>query len=461
MFEQDAGSRVLVVDDEENIRHYLRLLLEREGFTVATAATAEEGLRVASSFSPVLILCDVRMPGGFDGLGLLERIRELPMDCDVIMMSAYGSRETAIEAVQRGAYDYIEKPIQRDDLVLVLLKFFERERLRRENRRLKAALRGEAAEDGLIASAESMQKVLQKAHKVAPFPSTVLISGESGTGKELLARLIHRRSERQDGPFVAVNCGSIPDNLLESELFGHAKGAFTGAHKERIGLFEAADKGTLFLDEVSELPHPLQVKLLRVLQEGALRRLGETTMRSVEVRIVAATNRNLQEEVDAGHFRKDLYYRLNVVSLALPPLRERREDIPALVDAYIERFNARFGTSIQGATPEVMRCLMTFSWPGNVRQLKNVIESAIVLEEGSHLSLPSLPAEFSNAHAPSPLTRLLSDEELSIKKACREIEAYLIRQALAKTDGNRTAASRLLEISHRALLYKIKEYEIP
>lgn len=455
--------RILIVDDEENVRHYLQLLLKREGYCIEVAPHADDAIKKINSFDPDLLLCDVRMPGDMDGLDLLDLLQQRAERCEVIMMSAYGSRDLALKAVQRGAYDYISKPIDREDLILTLHKLFERERLRRENRRLRAALDQTHHEDGIVASSKGMSEILNDARKVATFPTTVLIQGENGTGKELLARFIYRRSPRADAPFIPVNCGSIPGELFESQLFGHKRGAFTGAHEEHVGLFEEADGGTLFLDEIAELPQPLQVKLLRVLQENRIRRLGENVERNVDVRIIAATNRDLKQEVEAGRFREDLYYRLKVFMLSIPPLRERKEDIPALVEFYIEQFNARFGTSIEEVEPDVMRLFMQFSWDGNVRQLKHTIESAIILSDSHRLTVSSLSDELRTQSAD---TTHISDvdavsiDTFSIKKATKELEIRLIHKALRETGGNRTAAAKLLELSHRALLYKIKEYGV-
>lgn len=463
MHKPSSRTRILIIDDEESIRHYLKLLLEREDFVVATAENGEEGLKRVEGREFDIILCDIRMPQ-LDGPGFLEEFRKRPAPGEVIMMSAYGSRDTALEAVRRGAYDYVDKPIQRDTLLLAIHKLLEREKLRQENQRLQIALMDGYEDEGIIGCSESLKQVLTMARKVAKFPSTVLVTGENGTGKELIARAVHRWSDRHNAEFIAVNCGSIPDNLLESELFGHAKGAFTGAHKEHIGLFEAAHQGTLFLDEVAEIPLPLQVKLLRALQEGEIRRVGETHPREVDVRIIAATNRDLTEEVESGRFREDLFYRLHVVSLEVPPLRERREDIPLLLDFYIKRVNACFGTSLEGVAPEAMRALMNYEWRGNVRELKNAVEQAAVLVDSNQLTLEALPPSIRSAEEgddgnPSELLHWLGGE-LSIKQSSKKLERILIRMALDKTGGNRSAAARLLEISHRALLYKMKDYEI-
>jgi len=448
--------RVLVVDDEENIRHMLQLILRRAGYEVESAVDGEAALDVLARSSFDVVLADLRMPR-LDGLGLLAQMQERSLPATVIVMSAYGSNETAIEAMKRGAYDYLNKPFAADEVVLVLRKAEERERLKAENQRLLSQIRREYSFQNVIARSPRMQEIFRTCEKIAEYKSTVLLHGESGTGKELIARAVHYSSQRAAQPFVAVNCGAIPENLLESELFGHVKGSFTGAIRDKKGLFEEADGGTLFLDEIGELPLALQVKLLRVLQEEEVRRVGATRATKINVRIVAATIRDLTAEVSAGRFREDLYYRLNVLPLRLPPLRERREDIPLLVQHFLEKHNGRLGTDVRVVEPAALKLLVEGAWPGNVRELENTIERALVLSEDGRITVDSLPEKLREARPPA---RLLADDELSIKRATRLIEEELIRRALTKTRGNRTAASKLLEISHRALLYKIKRYQV-
>jgi two-component system response regulator AtoC len=465
--------RVLVVDDEENLRHMLQILLRREGYEAVGASSVEAAIGELELHPFDVILVDLRMPGR-PGLELVDEVRKRHLGTTVVVMTAYGSKEVAIEAMKRGAYDYLSKPFEADELVLLLRKAEERERLFNENQTLRRQLSagGHQVETGLgdmVAKSARMTELFRTLRKIAEFKTTVLVGGESGTGKELVARALHRCSPRRDEPFIAVNCGAIPAPLLESELFGHRKGAFTDANRDRRGLFEEANGGTLFLDEIGELPLALQVKLLRVLQEEEIRRLGDTQDIAIDVRIVAATARDLAAEVARGGFREDLYYRLNVVALHLPALRERREDIPLLVTHFIERMNARMGLAIVGALPEAMRLLVEYDWPGNVRELENTIERAMVLTESSHLEVDGLPDKVrgltrhvrktaAEGHEIAPGGS--DDGDLSIKRASRRAEEDLIRRALAKTGGNRTRAAELLEISHRALLYKIKEYGI-
>ncbi len=449
--------RVLVVDDEENLRLVVRTFLKREGYEVEVAATGEDALALVETFGPDVILTDVRMPK-MGGLDLLSTLKAKGNDCTVIVMSAYGNVDLALEAMKAGAYDYIQKPFKAEEVVLTLRKAEEREALRRENRALRQEIRKENLFEDLLAKSPPMQAIFKTVTKIADYKTTALITGESGVGKELIARAIHRKSTRRGGPFIAVNCGAIPETLLESELFGYRKGAFTDASADRIGLFEQATHGTLLLDEIGELPLPLQVKLLRVLQEETIRRLGDTKDVKIDVRILAATHRDLQAETKAGRFREDLFYRINVLPIAVPPLRERREDIPLLIDHFVSRNNARFGTHIHGVDTEARRLLMEYPWPGNVRELENTIERAMVLAEKDTIGADDLPERVREAKDPIQLH--LTSGELSIKKTARVIEEILIRRALTKTKGNRTRAAEVLEISHRALLYKIKDYHI-
>ncbi len=449
---------VLVIDDEAGVRRTVSLLLEDEGYAVNTAADGREGLKKALDDPTDLILCDVRMPQ-MDGLNFLDEYRKEGGDGLVVMMTAYGSEDLAVEAMQRGAYDYIAKPFAPNEVVLVLKKAEEREKLWREVVRLRDQVSAERRHSDIVAKSAGMSAAIDLADKVARHRSTVLITGASGTGKELIASLIHTSSPRADGPFVPVNCGAIPDNLLESELFGHAKGAFTGAAGARAGLFEEANGGTLFLDEIGELPQALQVKLLRALQEGEIRRVGESKPREVDVRIIAATSRDLEREVREGRFRSDLYYRINVVHIHLPPLQHRPEDIPPLVRHFVSRFNKALGLQITGFDPAAMKHLLAYSWPGNVRELENVVERAMVLADGPTMDSEKLAEAIRNPDSAfGRPAENLSEDELSVKKRTAELERHLIARALEVTEGNRTRAASILELSYRALLYKIREY---
>jgi two-component system response regulator AtoC len=449
--------RVLVVDDEENIRIVLHTLLKKHGYEVEVADGGEAALALVDKFDPDVILTDVRMPK-MGGLDLLATLKAKQHPATVIVMSAYGNVDLAIEAMKAGAYDYVGKPFKPDEVILALRKAEEREALSRENRALKEQIRQESQFESILAKSAPMVEVFRTISKIADYKTTVLIAGESGVGKELVAKAIHARSTRKNAAFVAINCGAIPENLLESELFGHRKGAFTDATTDRRGLFEEATDGTLFLDEIGELPLNLQVKLLRVLQEETIRRLGDTKDVKVDVRIIAATNRDLAAEVKAGRFREDLYYRINVLPITLPPLRTRREDINLLIDHFIARNNLRLGTKIRGVGNEARKLLLEYAWPGNVRELENTIERAMVLSDHDVLETSDLPDRIRDAL--DPVQVQLASGELSIKKTAAAIEEILIRRALQKTKGNRTRAAEVLEISHRALLYKIKDYKI-
>ncbi|CAN5827009.1 sigma-54 dependent transcriptional regulator [soil metagenome] len=445
---------VLVIDDEPGLRHTLQLILGDEGLAVRTASDGEEGLRLALAEPPDLVLCDIRMPR-LDGLGFVQRYREAGGEALVIMMSAYGTMETAVEAMRLGAYDYISKPFNADEVILAVRKAAERESLRREVRRLRTAVGETAGFEQVIGRSAGFREVLQLAARVAPYPTSVLITGESGTGKEAIARSLHRASPRSVRPFVAVNCGAIPENLLESELFGHEKGAFTGAERAREGLFAEADGGTIFLDEIGEMPFALQVKLLRVLQERTVRPIGGGEERVVDVRVVAATSRDLVEEVTGGRFREDLFYRINVIHLHLPPLRTRPEDVALLAEHFLAIHSKRLAIDSEPLPKSMFAVLARYTWPGNVRELENVIERALILSGGS-LEEAHLPPHVRSSQAPFEVAA--DHDDLSVKRRLPALERELIVRALEKTGGNRTRAAEILDLSTRALSYKVQEY---
>ena len=455
-----APRRLLVIDDESNMRHMLAAMLKNSGYSVDTASEGLEGMKMLERSFYDFILCDIKMPK-MDGMTFLKTAGDLVKHSTVIMMSAYGTVETAIEAMKLGAYDYISKPFKSDEVTLTLKKAEERERLKKENNFLRERIRNIQADnrfDRMVGQSKAMQTVFGLAKKVARHNTTVLITGESGTGKELIARGIHYYSERADGRLVPVNCGGIPENLLESEMFGYKKGAFTGADRDKVGLFEAAEGGTLFLDEIGELPLSLQVKLLRVLQESEVRPVGDPKTHKVDVRVITATAKNLEAEMRKGTFREDLFYRLNVMQIHLPPLRERTEDILPLCQLFIERFNGELQKNITSISPGAMSHLMNHPWPGNVRELENVIQRAVVLAEQDALLPEYLPGSVVTGLENGHLDTLF--EGFSLKEAQRSLEKKLIVKALTETGGNRTRAARLLEISHPSLLSKIKSYGI-
>ena len=452
------GLKVLVIDDEPGFLQMLQVILSRAGYKATTVTSAEEALSLVERKGYDLCLCDLKMPG-MDGLGFLSELKNRGIQITVIMMSAYGSHETAIDAMKSGAYDYISKPFQSDEIVLTLRKAEEREQLRRENRELKSRVGREVTGSAIVFKSDGMQKVVDTAKRIASYRTTVLITGESGTGKELVAHLIHQASPRSKARFTPVNCGAIPEGLMESEFFGHVKGAFTDAYGNKRGLIESANGGTLFMDEVGELSLQLQVKLLRFLQEGEVRRLGDTRAQKVDVRIVAATARDLAADVKGDRFREDLYYRLNVVPIRIPSLMERPEDIPVLTDHFLKRTCDRLEINRSLTIgPEAMRMLMSYHWPGNVRELENVIERAVVLTDTPEIGPEVLPEAVREGEDGAGPSAMLNLSGLSVKRNRRTMEKTLIVRALEATGGNRTRSAKLLEISHRALLYKLKEY---
>jgi len=460
MDNKPAQKRLLVIDDEENMRHMLISLLGKSGYLVDTASDGYEGLQMIDRNQYDFILCDIKMPR-IDGMEFLRSACDKIADTTVIMMSAYGTIDIAVKAMKLGAYDYISKPFKTDEIYLALKKAEERESLKKENFQLKERIQRIKENynfGNMVAKSRVMQSIFSLSAKVAKYDTTVLIYGASGTGKELVARGIHFSGNRSKNAFVPVNCGGIPENLLESELFGYKKGAFTGAVKDKIGLFEEASGGTIFLDEIGEMPLSLQVKLLRVLQENEIRPVGDSKPKKVDVRVLAATSKNLEQEIKKGAFREDLFYRLNVLPINLPPLRERNEDIPLLCNHFINQFNNRLHKNIIGIAPAAMSLLLKHNWPGNVRELENVIERAIVLAEDKLLAPENFPSLLGERKGTDQIDKIF--EEYSLKHAQKDLEKMLIRKALTKTQGNRTKASQLLEISHPSLLSKIKAYNI-
>jgi two-component system NtrC family response regulator len=447
---------IVVVDDDSSVRRVLKMQLEEAGYEVALAGDGEEAQALIDERRPKLVITDLRMPCA-DGLDLLRHISEGQQETTVIIITAFASVDTAVAAMKAGAYDYISKPIDYDALVLAVHRAMERQNLIEEVRNLRSALDGRYGFENIVGRSKSLLRVLEQASRVAQHDSTVLIQGETGTGKELLARAIHHNSRRLSQPFVTINCGAIPKELIESELFGYTRGAFSGAVTAKPGRIEMADGGTLFLDEVGELSVDMQVKLLRLLQHGEIDKLGSTGTRSVNVRVIAATNRNLQAMIEDGAFRDDLYYRLAVVPLMLPPLRERRDDIPELVQFLFRKHKDRHGLAGLRLTPSVVSHLSRHRWPGNIRQLENVIERLVVLAVGDDITEADLPDEF-RIHAQQRDSFLLELPEEGI--SLEAVERELLVRALEKFNWNQTQAARYLDISRRTLIYRMEKHRL-
>ena len=448
------GVSVLLVEDEIAQRQLIAEILGREGHEIREVGTVDEALQSISDVVPDLILCDWRMPGR-DGGDLLDDVRRRALGCAFIVMTAYGSIAHAVDAIRRGADDYLGKPFEREALLLAVQRVLRTRRLERENRELREAVREGDGFGELIGRSQPMRALYRTIEKVGATDATVLVVGESGTGKELVARNLHRASRRADRSFVAVNCAAIPDTLIESELFGHEKGSFTGAHRRREGRFEEADGGTLFLDEIASMPLPLQATLLRVLQERRFTRVGGSGEVESDVRVIAASNRDLPALVNEGTFREDLFYRLNVISIELPPLRDRMEDVPLLAANFLDQASARHGAEIRSLSPEVLRILMEHGWPGNVRELANAVERLVLLAEDGRPSIEDLPAELRRSAAGKygcpfslPADGLIWEQ----------VERGLIAQALKRSRGNRAAAARLLGLSYKAFLYRLEKF---
>ncbi len=450
---------MLVVDDEPGMREFLSICLSRAGHEVRTAESGAEGIRVLEEHPDIdVVITDLTMPG-ISGMEVLRHACALPHPPSVVMITAFATAETAIEAMKVGAYDYLTKPFKVDEIQVVTRRAIERQNLSRENRRLREQLRGVGHLDKMVGKSPAMLKVFELTRRVAPTRTNVLIRGESGTGKELVARALHSLSDRADGPFVAVNCGAIPESLMESELFGHVRGAFTGANQERQGMFAAAEGGTLFLDEVGELPVATQVRLLRALQERKVRPVGSNAEIEVDCRVVAATNRDLEAAIEAGEFRQDLYFRLNVVTIHLPPLRRRPDDIPVLVQRAFERFNAEAGRQLEGIEPAAMDWLLQHAYPGNVRELENIIERAVTLESGRRLSSQHFPPLSPHREGSSPSTGL-PPGGIDLDRELADLERHLIVAALDEAGGVRKKAAALLHISLRSLRYRLEKLGI-
>src|SRR6516225_5765949 len=452
---------ILIVEDEAKMRRLLELNLGEDGFTTFSAEDAETGLKLLRQNPIDLVLTDLKLPG-MNGLEFLQAVKRQNAALPVVVMTAFGSVETAVEAMKAGASDYVLKPFSLTEMRLVIHKELDVRNLREENRSLREALGKRYSHPNVVARSPKMQEVLALVERVAPTNATVLIGGESGVGKDLIARAMHQHSRRAAGPFLKINSTAIPENLLESELFGYEKGAFTGAVASKPGKFELADKGTLFLDEIGDVPSATQVKLLRVLQEREFERLGGTRTVKVDVRLVAATNRDLRAALEQGTFREDLYYRLNVVPISIPPLREHKEDIPYLVDHFIERFARESGKQISGITPAALKLLVDFHWPGNVRELENIIERASAFAEGATLDVKDIRLDLSPRFTTGD--RAATGAEVPFPPDGMTLEQYedeIIREALRRAGGNKSQAARLLGLSRNALRYRLSRMGMP
>ncbi len=455
-------SRVLVVDDEESIREFLEIMLRKEGYEVTCAEDGQQAMDIIKKKSFDLVISDLQMPH-MTGIELLKSVKDQYPDLLFMMITAFGTTETAVEAMKLGAYDYITKPFKIDEVRIIIANALRSKNLEVENRVLKKELNKEYSFQNLVGNSEAMHRIYELIKRVSQTPTNVLVTGESGTGKEMVAKAIHFNGPLKDEPFVTVNCGAIPESLMESEMFGHKKGSFTGAVADKSGLFEVADGGSLFLDEVGELPLTIQVKLLRAIQERVIRRVGGTEDTKVEVRIIAATNRDLEDMVKKGTFRQDLFYRLNVINIKTPSLRERPDDIPLLANHFLKKYNDRLTKQIGGISLEAMDMLKKYDYPGNVRELENIIERTVALEGGATILPESLPP-FVNTPSGRKLASTheiqITSEGLDLDKIMNQIEKELLIKAIHAAGGVKKKAARLLNISFRSMRYRVEKYSL-
>ena len=452
-----SEARILIMDDEAQERSRIEAFLKQRGYEVTALGSVPEAIEAMRKDRFDLFLTDCNIPG-VDALRTSDEARKINPDLAVIIMTSFGTIETAVKAIRAGAYDYLPKPIDLEQLVVLIGRISERQNLIRENTQLREQLRERYSFTGIASTSHAMEEVLNMVGRVAGSNATVLLRGESGTGKELIARAIHYHSPRAGGPLIKVNCAALPETLLESELFGHEKGAFTGATARRIGKFEAADKGTLFLDEIGDIPLSVQVKLLRVLQERELERIGGNETIRVDVRLIAATNRDLEQSMKKGTFREDLYYRLNVVSVTIPPLRERKEDIPALMEHFLTKYSRENNKTITGVTAETRDLLMRYPYPGNVRELENIIERAVVLAKGEIITTTDIPLHLKTTESEEKIC--VAKRDGSLNETLETLERGIIIAALKETGGVQTRAAEKLGISERVLRYKLTKYKI-
>lgn len=455
-------SRILVVDDEESIREFLEIMLKKEGYEITLAEDGQKAKDLLLKKSFDMVISDLQMPN-VTGIELLRHVKESYPEIVFMMITAFGTTDTAVEAMKLGAYDYITKPFKIDEVRLNILNALRSKNLEVENRVLKKELVKEYSFQNMVGNSQAMHAIYDLIKRVSQTPTNVLITGESGTGKEVVAKAIHYNGLLKDRPFVTVNCGAIPENLMESEMFGHKKGSFTGAVSDKVGLFEVADTGTLFLDEVGELPLSIQVKLLRAIQERVIRRVGATDDNKIEVRIIAATNRNLEEMVAKGTFRQDLYYRLNVINIKTPSLRERRDDVPLLANHFLKKYNERLGKAINAISTDAMELLKKYDYPGNVRELENLIERTVALEAGATVlpeSLPPMVNTPSGKKMASSHEIEIGDDGVDLDKVIGQIEKELIIKAIHAAGGVKKRAAKLLKISFRSMRYRVEKYNL-
>ncbi|MFQ6082246.1 MAG: sigma-54-dependent transcriptional regulator [Candidatus Aminicenantia bacterium] len=451
-------NKILVVDDEKSILDLLQMVFKKQGYIIKTAMSSQRALEIIDDQEIDLIISDIKMPG-MNGLELLKYVKQIDTTLPVIMITAYGSTRDAVEALKAGALDYIVKPFDIEELKIVVRNALKKRELEQENIRLRKELSERYSFQNIVGKSKKMLEIYNLIERIAPTDSTVLISGESGTGKELVAKAIHYQSLKKDNKFVSINCGALPESLLESELFGHVKGAFTGAYSDKKGLFEVAHKGTLLLDEIGEMSPMTQVKLLRALQERKIRRVGGTEEIEVDVRIIASTNQNLREKIKQGQFREDLFYRLNVISIEIPPLRERKGDIPLLVNHFLQKYSEQLKRTKKKVSSEVMKVFEAYPWPGNIRELENVIERAMTLEEGEVIFLKSIPQELLS-QPPEEISISMPEDGFNLNLYLEEMSRQYIEQALAKSNRNMKRAAEILGISYRSLRHYINKYQM-